>query len=253
MDLKLDGRKALVTGGSRGIGKAIAGALVAEGCTSIAICARGQEGVDAAAEDLRANGATVVAGAVDVGDKDAYTAWVEGAVAELGGLDVFVSNSSASAGKGEKGWYGNFEVDVMGLVRGFDAALPALQASDAASVIVISTTAAVESFGDANSYGALKAAIINYANGLSQKYGKAGIRVNTVSPGPIEFEGGAWAMIKDRMPEFYEGTQATIPFGRMGTAEEVANAVAFLASPAASWITGVNLVVDGGFTKRVAF
>lgn len=252
MELRLSGKRAVVTGASRGIGKAIADVLAAEGC-DLAICARGQEGVDAAAEDLRGKGATVHAAAVDVGDKDAYVAWLVEAAAALGGVDVFVANSSASAGRGEESWYANFEVDVMGLVRGVDALLPSLKESESPSVVVISTTAAVETFGDANSYGSMKAAIVNYASGLSQKHAKSGIRVNTVSPGPIEFEGGAWATIKERMPDFYEGTKATIPFARMGTAEEVADVVAFLASPRSSWVTGVNLVVDGGFTKRVAF
>lgn len=252
MDLGLKGRKALVTGGSRGIGRAIAEALAAEGA-AVAICARQAEGVAAAARELAAHGVPVFGEAVDVGDGAAFRQWVADAAAALGGIDVFVSNTSGGAGQGEAGWYSNFEVDMMGAVRGVEAAMPFLQASEAASVVFISTTAAVETFGQPGGYGAMKAALINYANALSQSLAPKQIRVNTVSPGPTYFEGGPWAMIERAIPQFFEATMKSEPMGRMGSAEDVARAVAFLASPAAGYITGVNLVVDGGFTRRVNF
>jgi NAD(P)-dependent dehydrogenase (short-subunit alcohol dehydrogenase family) len=252
MDLGLKGKRALVTGASRGIGRAIAEVLAAEGA-DLGICARGPEGLQQAAEALRTHGVRVFAEAADVGNREAYIGWIGRAAEELGGVDIFVSNTSGGAAPGEAGFRQNFEVDMLGAVRGFEAALPHLERSDAPAVIFISTTAAVETFGQPNGYGAMKAALINYANGLSQAYAAKGIRVNVVSPGPIFFEGGPWDMIKRGMPAFYEATLKQQPMGRMGTPEEVARVVAFLASPAASWVTGVNLVVDGGFTKRVAF
>jgi NAD(P)-dependent dehydrogenase (short-subunit alcohol dehydrogenase family) len=140
------------------------------------------------------------------------------------------------------------------LVRLVDAALPHLQKSEAAAIVAISTTAALEQFGPGTSaYNALKAAVINYTAGLAQNLAPAGIRANCVSPGPIFIENGDWDMIKKHMTAFYDATVQGHGRGRLGSPEEVANAVAFLASPAASWISGANLVVDGGFTKRVAF
>ena len=252
MDLGLSGKRAVVTGASRGIGRAIAEALADEGC-ALAICARNEDGLGEAAERLRAKGVAVAASALDVGDGDALKAWVARAADELGGLDVFVSNTSAGSGQGEESWYRSFEVDLMGLVRGVEAATPHLERSDAGSVVVVGTTAAVETFRGPNSYGAVKAALLNYASALSQSLAPKGIRCNTVSPGPVYFEGGSWERIKTTTPPFYDQTLAAIPQGRMGTPEEVARVVAFVASPAASLVTGANLVADGGFTKRVDF
>jgi NAD(P)-dependent dehydrogenase (short-subunit alcohol dehydrogenase family) len=152
---------------------------------------------------------------------------------------------------GEDAWRANFETDLLGTTRGIDAALPALKASGAGSIVVISSTAAVETFIAPQPYNAIKAALITHAKQLSQALAADGIRVNCVSPGPVYFPGGAWEYIKNNMADLYNGTMAQIPRGSMGTPAEVANAVVFLASPAASLITGVNLVADGGFTKRV--
>lgn len=252
MDLGLRGRKAIVTGASRGIGRAIAEALAAEG-VDLAICSRNAEELEKARKDLEGRGVRVVARAVDVADGEALKAWIASAAEDLGGLDILVSNPSGGNGTDEKAWKANFEVDLMGAVRSVDAAVPHLSKSDAASVVFIGTTAAVETFMGPTSYNAIKAALITHANGLSQALGPRGIRVNVVSPGPIYFEGGAWDTIKQHMKPLYESTLATCPQGRLGTPEEVANAVTFLVSPAASLVTGVNLVVDGGYTKRVNF
>jgi len=252
MDLGLSGLRAVVTGASRGIGRQIAECLAGEG-VSLAICARGAEGVEAAKKELERKGVSVFAKAVDVANGEALKAFIAESATALGGIDILVSNVSASAGQGETGWRANFEVDLMGTVRACEAALPHLAKSRAGSVVVIGTTAAVETFGAPGGYGALKAALVNYVSGLAHAVARQNVRVNLVSPGPVYFAGGAWEVIQKSMPAFYEGTLKACPQGRMGTPEEVARAVAFVASPAASLITGVNLITDGGFTKRVNF
>lgn len=251
MDLGLEDKKVLVTGGSRGIGRAIAARMLAEGA-KVSICARGQEGVD---EAVAALGDGVIGAAVDVGDGDALRGWVEQSAADLGGIDVFINNASGGGGgTNDKKFDQNYQVDLMGLVRGVQAAEEHLAASGSGAVLQIATTAAVEHFGPGpSSYMSLKAAAIAYISGLSQTLAAKGIRANTISPGPIFFDSGPWDNIKQGMPEFYEATVAGQPSGRMGTPEEVANVAAFLCSPAASWVTGANLVVDGGYTKRIAF
>jgi 3-oxoacyl-[acyl-carrier protein] reductase len=252
MDLGLKGQRALITGGSRGIGRAIAETLADEGC-NVAICARGEDGVNAAVESLSSKGVTAVGQAVDVGDGDALKAWVDASADALGGIDILVSNVSGPQGPGEDGWKSIFGHDILGAVRCVEASLPHLSKSDNGSIVMISTTAALEKFMQAGPYNALKAALIQYAGALSQDLGPKGIRVNTVSPGPIFIEGGAWDMIKQGMAAFYESTLADIPLGRMGTADEVAAQVALLASPRAAYTTGTNVVIDGGITKRIQF
>lgn len=250
MDLGLKGKKAVVTGGTRGIGRAIAEALAAEG-VDVAVCARHANEVDETVAALKARGVNACGAAVDISQGEAYQAWIAAAAAELGGIDIFVANVSAGGGMGEDAWRANFETDLLGTTRGIDAALPALKASGAGSIVVISSTAAVETFIAPQPYNAIKAALITHAKQLSQALAADGIRVNCVSPGPVHFPGGAWEYIQNNMADLYNSTLAQIPRGSMGTPAEVANAVVFLASPAASLITGVNLIADGGFTKRV--
>lgn len=254
MDLSLAGKKALVTGGSRGIGRAITEQLLAEGAT-VCISARGEEGLNEAVAQMAGAG-PVHGSVVDVADEEALTAWVGSAADEMGGIDIVISNASGGgAGKTTaEAFQKTLDVDILGLVRMVDASLPHLEASDSAAILAISTTAALEHFGNGmGSYHSLKAGLINLMAGYSQSLGDKGIRANVVSPGPIFVEGGGWDQIKSAMPDMYDGAVAAHPSGRLGTAAEVANAVAFLVSPAASWITGENLVIDGGYTKRVAF
>jgi NAD(P)-dependent dehydrogenase (short-subunit alcohol dehydrogenase family) len=252
MDLGLKGKNAIITGSTRGIGRAIAECLAAEG-VNVAIGARDDEATAQAGKEIaEQHGVKVFAQPCNVKDADAYKAWLEAAIEELGGLDIFVPNVSGGGGMdSEKNWWRNFEIDVLHTVRGAETCLPALKASGAGSIVIIGSTNAVETFMGPMAYNAMKAALVTYSKQLSQFVAAKGVRVNTVSPGPIYFEGGAWEMIKGTMPKVYEGTLKQIPAGRMGTPEEVARVVAFLASPAASLVTGINLVADNGFTKRV--
>ncbi len=255
MDLGLSGKKALVTGGSRGIGRAITERLLAEGAT-VSISARGAEGLETALSELRAHGGSVYGGSFDVANAEALQAWVAQSAADMGGIDIIVSNASGGgAGKlTAEAFQNTLDIDILGLVRMVEAATPHLEASGGAAIVAISTTAALEHFGNGlGSYHVLKAGLINLIAGYSQALGPKGIRANVVSPGPIWVNGGGWSKIKAGVPDMYNAALANHPSGRLGTADEVANVVAFLASPAASWVTGENIVVDGGYTKRVAF
>ncbi len=251
MDLQLKGKRAILAGASKGIGRAVAETLAAEGCT-IELCARDQVGVDDAVQQLRGQGAAVTGESVDLGDASAYRNWVARASERLGGCDIFVCFGSAGGGApSEERWQAAFELDLLATYRGIEAALPALEKSGHAAVIVISTTVAIEPAFGPQPYAALKAAVTNYAGALAHSLAPKGIRVNTVSPGPILIEGGAWDKIKSGRREFYDKTVAQVPLGRLGAAKEIADAVAFLASPLSAFTTGTNMVIDGGMTKRV--
>jgi NAD(P)-dependent dehydrogenase (short-subunit alcohol dehydrogenase family) len=253
MDLNLKGKRALISGASRGIGLAIARTLLAEGA-SVGICARGEEHLAEVASELAEQG-TVFHKAVDVGDADSVKSFVDEAAEALGGIDIVVVNASAATGKGHQAWVNSFNVDLMSLVNFIESATPHLEASESASVVTISTTSALEAgpISTANSYGALKAAVLQHSSAQARALGPKGIRVNAISPGPIFFEGGAWDTIQTARPALYEAALASASLGKLGGAEDVANAVVFLSSPAAGHITGTNLVVDGGFTNRFDF
>lgn len=253
MDLQLKDKVALITGSTKGIGRAIAETLAAEGC-HVGVCARNQAEVDETVASLTSKGVKACGSVVDVTDAASLEAWVNACADTLGGIDIFVPNVSAGgADNGEAGWRANFEADMLGTWRGVELTQPYLEKSDAGAIVVISTTAAVEAFAGASPYGAIKAGLLNYASNLAQVLAGSGIRVNSVSPGPVYFEGGAWEQIKTHMTDFYDATIANIPMGRMGDNYEIADTVAFLASPRSAWTTGTNVVVDGGFTKRVQF
>ncbi len=253
MDLGLKGKKALVTGGTRGIGRAICDLLADEGC-DIALCARNRGPIDEAIAAFEKKGVKATGGALDVTDIPALRAWIADAADKLGGLDIFVANVSALAqGMDESSWRRGFEIDVMATVFGIEAALPVLEQSPAGSIVVIGSTAMAEIYGPNRSYAAVKATLVPYVKGLARNLAGKNLRANMVSPGNVYFKGGVWDIAQQRNPEFFQSMIARNPTGRMGTPEEVANAVVFLASPRASFITGANLIIDGALTQRVQF
>ncbi|MDX5365538.1 MAG: SDR family oxidoreductase [Alphaproteobacteria bacterium] len=256
MDLGLKGKKAIVTGGTRGIGRAIAETLAREGC-DVAICARNQGQVDEAVAALSKLGVKAHGGIADIADGEGLKKWIADTAKAMGGLDILVANASALAnGNDEKSWRACFEIDVLGAVNAFEAALPflteAAKKSGDASATFISSISAAEN-DNANAYGAQKAAQIHLAKGYARQHAPAHIRVNTVSPGTVYFKGGVWNMIEDHMPAMFKQAMERNPTGRMATPQDIANATVFLASPASSFTTGTNLVVDGAISRRVNF
>ena len=252
MDLNVDGKKALILGGSRGIGWYTAQLLASEGCT-VALCARGQEGVDEAVAKLKeqTGNANHWGAAADLTDSEATRGFVADAIAQLGGVDLLIHNASGFGDGSEDGWERSFQVDIMAGVRAVEEALPALKDSTAASITFIGSMASKFYFGNRSSYGPAKAAMRAYANELAQDLGREGIRANVISPGAVWFPGGSWDQRKQQMPEFYAKVEKRIPLGRLGTGEELARIIAFVASPAGMWINAAHIVADGGQVPAV--
>ncbi len=251
MDLGLKGLRALVTGGSKGIGRRCADILAAEGA-HVSICARNGGEVEETVAALRGNGVTAFGQAVDVADKAALEAWVAASAAALGGIDIVVANVSALAvADDEEAWRKGFETDMMHTVRVVNAALPHLETSKAASITVISSVSGREIDFTGPAYGAFKAALVHYAQGLAYRLAAKGIRANAVSPGNTYFDGGIWQWIENNNPALFKEALALNPTGRMAKPEEIARGVVFLASPASSFTTGTNLVIDGALTRGV--
>lgn len=252
MDLGLKGKKVILTGGSRGIGRAALEIFAEEGC-DVAFFSRNAEQVEAAVASLSRHGGKVIGEVFNLDDLDAYPGWLASAAERLGGCDIFVPGASASGSGATGDWNACFNADILGTVRGCEALEPYLEKSDAGSVVMMSSTAGFETFIVPQAFNALKAALATYAKQLGQAWGPKGIRVNTVSPGPIAFPGGNWEAIKTAAPPLYDATQAAFALGRWGGPEEVAKTIVFLGSPASSYTTGTNVVIDGGYTKRVQF
>ena len=256
MDLQLKKKRAVVLGGTRGIGRAIAETLAQEGA-DVALCARKADQVSEAVGALKDRGVRAFGASVDILDGPALRAWVDKAAGELGGIDILVSNAGAMAqGMDQEAWEQNFQLDVLGAVNAFQAAKPhlekAAQEKGDAAFVIISSVSAAES-DNAGSYGPIKAALVHMAKGLARQYAGRKIRTNVVSPGMVYFKGGVWHMVEQNNPEFFKQAMARNPTGRAATPQEIANAAVFLASPVSAYTTGVNLLVDGTISRRVNF
>ncbi|NVJ70755.1 MAG: SDR family oxidoreductase [Alphaproteobacteria bacterium] len=252
MDLGLKGKKAIVTGGTRGIGAAVVAKLLEEGA-SVAFCARREEEVAARVKEWTDAGYRVFGDVVDVRQPAGYLGWLDKARNDLGGVDIFVPNVSGGAGQGEEGWQVAFEVDLLATVRGCESLLAHMVQGGSGAIVVLASIAGLEAMGAPSPYNTVKAGLIAYASQLGDLAAQHGVRVNTVSPGPIHVDNGFWGDVQRSQPETYQSVAERHPFKRLGTVEEVANCVAFLASPAASWVARTNMIIDGGFTRRIQF
>jgi NAD(P)-dependent dehydrogenase (short-subunit alcohol dehydrogenase family) len=250
MDLQLDGKRVLVSGGTRGIGRAIVEGFLDEGA-AVGFCARNADEVTRTIRDLEDRG-TVLGTVADIGDDDAVAGWVAQSAERLGGIDIVVANVSALAiPDTDENWAASLNVDVMGTVRLVRSAMPYLQHSDAAAIVAISSVTGREADFASGPYGTAKTAIVGYIQGLAFHLAGQNIRANTVSPGNTFFPGGVWDSIKQNNRDLYDSALALNPTGRMGTPQEMANAVVFLSSPRASFISGTNLVADGALTRGI--
>jgi NAD(P)-dependent dehydrogenase (short-subunit alcohol dehydrogenase family) len=251
MDLQLNGSRVLVTGGTRGIGRAIVGAFADEGA-AVEFCARDAGEIGVTEKELAGRGAGVRGVQVDVSDGAALTSWVEAAAGRLGGIDAVVANVSAIAVPDtEENWYVGFETDLMHTVRLSTSALPHLEASGRGSIVAVSSVSGREADFAAGPYATMKTAIVGYMKGLAFRLAGRGVRANVVSPGNTYSEGGFWHGAERNMPDLYASQLAQNPTGRMGRPEEMAAAVVFLSSPVSGFTTGAHLLVDGALSHGI--
>jgi 3-oxoacyl-[acyl-carrier protein] reductase len=253
MDLGLKGLRAVVTGGSKGIGRAASDIFAQEGA-SVAICARNAGEVKAAVKDLTAKGVQAYGAGVDVADKAALQKFIADSAQALGGIDILVANVSALAVQDDaESWSKTFDVDMMHTVHAVNGALPFLEKSKHPSIVIVSSVSGREVDFTGPAYGAMKAALIHYAQRIAYQHASKMIRVNTVSPGNTYFEGGVWQNVEKNLPDLFKHALSLNPTGRMATPEEIGRGIVFLASPASSFTSGTNLVIDGALTKGVQF
>lgn len=256
MDLKLKGKKAVVLGGTRGIGRSIVENLISEG-VDIALCARNADQVSSSIAQLSNSGVKVIGAAVDISDGTALRSWVAAAGEQLGGIDILISNASAMAqGSSEEDWQALLSIDILGLKNATEAAMPFLEksatATGDAAIVSIGSVSSVNAT-EPSAYGAIKGALVHYIKGIAKQSAAKHIRANVVSPGTVYFKGGVWNTVEENMPEFFESMIAKNPTGRMATPEEVANAAVFLASPLSGFTTGINMIVDGALSDRANY
>jgi len=245
MQLELNGRNTLIAGGSRGIGRSIALAFARAGA-NVSICARGETSLRATEAELKACGHKVHAATCDLADGAAVAQTVDAAAQALGGIDVLVNNASGfGLSDDEAGWMASINVDLLAPVRASRAALPYLEKSRG-SIIHISSISGLQHSARTPPYGAVKAALVQLTLSQAASLAAKHIRVNCIAPGSIEFPGGTWAQRKASDPDLYNAILRSIRFGRLGTPEEIANVALFLASSAASWVSGQTIAVDGG-------
>jgi 3-oxoacyl-[acyl-carrier protein] reductase len=246
MNIDLAGKRAIVAGGSRGIGGAIALAF-AEAGAAVSICARGAERLVATREEIARHGGTAHSAVCDLADEAAVPRYIEDAAAALGGIDILVNNASGfGASDDEKGWAVSVSVDLMATVRAIRTALPFLEKSGSGAILNISSISGLRATPRTPPYAAIKAAVVNYTLTEAAALARKSIRVNCIAPGSIEFPGGTWERARLNNPDLYGRILRSIPFGRLGKPEEVAQVALFLCSPLAGWVTGQTIAVDGG-------
>lgn len=246
MGFDFKGKRVVVAGGSRGIGRSIA-LQFAQAGAAVSVCARSLDGLQAVQAELAAHGQPVHVGQCDLADAAAIDAYVAAAAEALGGIDILVNNASGfGAGDSEAGWKASVDVDLMATVRAGHAALPFLRESASGCIVNVTSISAMHPSSRTPAYAAIKAAIVHYTASQALMLAPDRIRVNAVAPGSIEFAGGVWDQRKTAEPALYGRILESVPFGRLGTPDEVASAVLFLASAHAGWITGQTLAVDGG-------
>lgn len=242
------GMKAIITGATRGIGRAIAELLLQEGC-DLGFCARTSSDVLRTKSEMDILGRNIVAGCVDISDTECLKTWLTNTIQTLGGLDIFISNVSAQS----YCWDQSYKIDISACVTAVNTILPHLRESKHGSIVAVGSQAALLSVPSYKAYGSMKAALLSYMSALSRELAPCGVRVNVVSPGEIYFKGGFWERIKKEDPDLFRLALAKNISGRLGTPEEVAKAVVFLASPAAGFISGTNLLVDYASREHVQF
>ncbi len=248
MNIDLTGQRVIVTGGSRGIGRAIALAVASAGA-HVSICARGAEALEAARAAIAGHCVTAHAARCDLADGEAVANYIADAATALGGVDILVNNASGfGSTDDEEGWEKSLSVDLLATVRATRAATPYLEKSTAAAILNISSTAAFHPSVRTTPYGVAKSAVIQYTRNRAAALAGQHIRVNCIAPGSIEFPGGSWEKRKTDNPQLYNSILRGIPFGRLGQPEEVAQVALFLVSPLAGWVTGQTIMVDGGQT-----
>lgn len=252
MNLDLNGKRALVTGGTRGIGRAIVELLAAEGA-HVSLCSRKRAEVEAAVAALTKAGHCAFGQAADVSKPDELRAWVESSARALGGIDILVANASALAtGADAAAFRKAFETDLLHTVNLVEFGRPWIETSNSGAIVAIASVSGVEDYGFSDAaYGAMKAALLFYMKSLARELAPRGIRANVVSPGTTLFDDGYWGRVQREQPAAFAEAMAANPMGRMATPDDIARAVAFVASPAAGFVTGINFVVDGSLTRRI--